>query len=140
MADIPNLNYTSRGADREIMVDSSKHGRVLLGYIFLFDELTTRAKEYSIVFERKKEEYSTVFERKKEELKRMGLLRDEEFIWMALFRDEEFKNGISNGYGRASYNKFAWSWRSNSGEREARQAVKELFERALSEFEFRSTF
>ncbi len=124
MADIPNLNYVSNGANREIMVSSSKHGRVLHGYILLFDGLTTKAKEYSIVFEPKKEE-------------RKGKGRH------SLFRDEEFDDGrdvISIGYGRASYNKFAWSWRSNSGEREARQAVKELFDRALSEFEFRSTF
>lgn len=124
VADIPNLNYVSNGADRVIMVSSSKHGKVLQRYIWLFDKLTTKAKEYSVVFEPKKEEQ-----------KRMGIL--------GLIRDDEFNDGrdvISHEYGRASFNKFAWSWRSNNGKDEAQQAVKELFERMLSEFEFRATF
>lgn len=124
VADVPYLNYVSNGAYREIMVSSSKHGKLLQRYVLFFDNLTTRAGEYSVVFEPKKEKE-----------KRMGIF--------SLIRDDEFNEGrdvISHGYGRASFNKFAWSWRSNNGEREARQAVKELFERVLSEFEFRATF
>ena len=124
ISDIPNLNYVSNGADRVIMVSSSRHGKLLQMYVLFFDKLTTRAGEYSVVFDPQKEDQ-----------KRKG--------YFSLIRDDEFNKGrdvISHGYGRASFNKFAWSWRSNNGEREARQAVNELFERVLSEFAFRATF
>ena len=124
IADIPNLESTSDSTDRTVMVAKSIHGRRLQRHISLFDILTTNAKEYSVMFEPKKEEF-----------KKKGIF--------SLIHDDEFNDGrdaISNGHGRASFNKFAWSWRSSNGEREARQAVKELFDRALSEFEFRATF
>ena len=122
IADIPNLESTSDSTDRTVMVAKSIHGRRLQRYISLFDSLTTKAKEYSAIFEPEKDEF-----------KRLGI-----FSYRNNFSVR--RDAISYEHGRASFNKFAWSWRSNNGEREARQAVKELFDRTLSEFEFRATF
>ena len=42
--------------------------------------------------------------------------------------------------GWACFYSYSWSWRSKNGETAARRAVEELFERILSEFEFRARF
>ena len=122
IADIPNLESSSNSTDRTVVVSSSKHGGRLKRYIFLFDILTTKAKEYSVMFEPGKEESK----------RRWGIIYEEEF--------KDGRDVVSYGYGRASFNKFAWSWRSKDGESDARKAVRELFDRALSEFEFRAMF
>jgi len=124
IVDIPNLAYGSDSTDRTVVVAESIYGRWLQRYITLFDKLTTKAKEYSVILEPNKDE----------------LKRANPYYWR---NRDEFSYGrdvISYAYGKASFNKFSWSWRSNDGHRYALKAVKELFDRAISEFEFRATF
>lgn len=51
------------------------------------------------------------------------------------------RNKTSFGdYGYAEVSRIYWKWRSTNGEREAKKACRMMFERILTEFEFRATW
>jgi len=117
LVDLPRLDFVRDSTDSVVQVSDSPNGAKLLAYLKLFNQLTTRSEIYD------------VFGKGTKQTNRGFMIQET--------RD---RNLIEYGYGRAESTRFSWSWRSNDGEKEARKAIKEVYERILAEFEFRATF
>lgn len=111
--DIPGMEF-AHGTDYYVVdVTEYESGVRLLSYFSLFNEITTSDFLYSVVD--RVEDASSYYT-----------------------HDSRFEIQYQNG--RANLTSYRWSWRSKKGKEEAESAIVELYERILSEFEFRATW
>ena len=113
--DLPGMECSTNYSDRILTISDYVSGCELLNFCSLMSAFTTKADLYRVVD---------------------GPPNDDGFKYCS--SDDTNFERVANG--TATPSRIVWSWRSKDGERNAKNACCKIFDRILSEFEFRATW